>query len=85
MLITLPNVAALFKQTLWLISRLRELLSVSCEQLTFFRLESTFQCIRKMFNDGKRGAEIKMAPGRTAQGHILIREEAHNTDSPGWN
>ena len=53
MLITLHNVAARLKQTLWLIKRLRELVSVSCEQLTFFRLESTFQYIRKMFSNGK--------------------------------
>lgn len=53
MLITLPNVASLLKQTLWLIRRLCKLVSVSCEQLTFFRLESTFQYILKMFNNVK--------------------------------
>lgn len=47
MLITLLNMASLLKETLWLMRRLHKLVSVSCEQLTFFRLEIPFSTYLK--------------------------------------
>lgn len=68
--ITTPDGAWLLKKTLCLIRGLWQLVSVSCDQLILFRLESTFQYILTMYNNGTLFAEIKMA-----QGHVQVWEE----------
>lgn len=61
--------------------------SLLWDQTDIFRLESTFQYILKMYNNGKWFSEIKMlylALAQIAQGHVKIWEDADIIGLLGW-